>query len=105
MEDETYFANLRERMLSEQIVARGVHDLRVLEAVRRVPRHWFVLEEYANIAYSDSPLPIGNSQTISQPYIVALMTELMELKGDENVLEVGTPLSAMQPWLKMPRRF
>ena len=55
-----------------------------------MPRHWFVPEEYANIAYSDGPLPIGRGQTISQPYIVALMTELLELGGDENVLEVGT---------------
>ena len=58
--------------------------------MRRIPRHYFVPGEYANIAYSDSPLPIGHGQTISQPYIVALMTELLELEGEENVLEVGT---------------
>jgi protein-L-isoaspartate(D-aspartate) O-methyltransferase len=90
MEDENQYANLRNYMVTEQIVARGVHDERVLEALRSVPRHLFVPEEYANIAYSDSPLPIGNGQTISQPYIVALMTELLQLEGDETVLEIGT---------------
>ena len=90
MEDESYYANLRDHMVNEQIISRGVHDERLLEVLRRVPRHWFVPEEYANIAYSDGPLPIGHGQTISQPYIVALMTELLELAGEENVLEVGT---------------
>ena len=90
MEDEAYFANLREYMVKEQIISRGIHDERLLMALRRVPRHVFVPEEYASIAYSDGPLPIGHGQTISQPYIVALMTELLELKGEENVLEVGT---------------
>ena len=90
MEDEIYYDNLRKRMINEQIVSRGIHEKRLLNALQRVPRHWFVPEEYANIAYSDGPLPIGSGQTISQPYIVALMTELLELQGDENVLEVGT---------------
>jgi protein-L-isoaspartate(D-aspartate) O-methyltransferase len=90
MEDEAYYANLRNRMVNDQIVSRGVHDERLLDALRRIPRHWFVPEEYTNIAYSDGPLPIGNGQTISQPYIVALMTELLELQGEETVLEVGT---------------
>lgn len=90
MEDDSHFATLRNRMITEQIISRGIRDERVLEAFRRVPRHLFVPEEYANIAYSDSPLPIGHGQTISQPYIVALMTELLELEGEENVLEVGT---------------
>lgn len=90
MEDETYLANWRNRMVNDQIIARGIHDERLLDALRRVPRHWFIPEEYTNLAYSDGPLPIGHGQTISQPYIVALMTELMELHGDENVLEVGT---------------
>ena len=90
MEGETYYANLRNHMVTEQIVSRGIQDERLLEALRSVPRHWFVPEEYVNIAYSDSPLPIGQGQTISQPYIVALMTELLELQGEENVLEVGT---------------
>jgi len=90
MEGETYYANLRNHMVTEQIVSRGIQDERLLEALRSVPRHWFVPEEYVNIAYSDSPLPIGQGQTISQPYIVALMSELLELQGEENVLEVGT---------------
>ncbi len=90
MEDESHYANLRNRMVNEQIAARGIQDERLLDALRRLPRHWFVPEEYAHIAYADSPLPIGKGQTISQPYIVALMTELLELMGDENVLEVGT---------------
>lgn len=90
MEDEAQYTSLRNRMVTEQIISRGIKDPRVLEAMRRIPRHYFVPEEYANIAYSDSPLPIGHGQTISQPYIVALMTELLELEGEENVLEVGT---------------
>jgi len=90
MEDESYYANLRIRMVNEQIVSRGIRDRRLLDALSQLPRHWFVPEEYANIAYSDNPLPIGHGQTISQPYIVALMTELLLLQGDENVLEVGT---------------
>ena len=90
MEDEAYYANLRTRMVKEQIIARGIHDERLLDALNELPRHWFVPEEYANVAYSDNPLPIGHGQTISQPYIVALMTELLLLQGDENVLEVGT---------------
>jgi protein-L-isoaspartate(D-aspartate) O-methyltransferase len=90
MEDESYYSNLRNRMVTEQIIERGIRDERLLDALRNLPRHWFVPEEYANIAYSDSPLPIGRGQTISQPYIVALMTELLVLQGNENVLEVGT---------------
>ena len=90
MEDEAYYANLRNYMVNEQIISRGIHNVHVLKALRSVPRHVFVPEEYANIAYSDGPLPIGHGQTISQPYIVALMTELLELEGEENVLEVGT---------------
>ena len=90
MEDESYYANLRNYMVNEQIISRGVHDERLLRALRSVPRHLFVPDEYANIAYSDGPLPIGHGQTISQPYIVALMTELLELEGEETVLEVGT---------------
>jgi protein-L-isoaspartate(D-aspartate) O-methyltransferase len=90
MEDEAHFANLRSRMVKDQIISRGIQDERLLKALDELPRHWFVPEEYANIAYSDNPLPIGSGQTISQPYIVALMTELLLLQGDENVLEVGT---------------
>jgi protein-L-isoaspartate(D-aspartate) O-methyltransferase len=81
---------MRYRMVSEQIEARGVDAKKVLDAMRRVPRHLFVLENLRAFAYNDHPLPIGFEQTISQPYIVALMTELMELKGGEKVLEIGT---------------
>lgn len=90
MRNKDQFLNDRLRMVEQQILARGVRNPQVLEALRLVPRHIFVQPEYRYLAYSDGPLPIGNDQTISQPYIVALMTELMELKGDETVLEVGT---------------
>src|SRR4030066_809606 len=84
------FKAMREKMVDTQIKTRGVKDPRVLSALRKVERNRFVPEEYLNSAYSDQPLPIGEGQTISQPYIVALMTELLELKGQEKVLEVGT---------------
>ena len=80
----------RHRMVDGQIRARGVTDSRVLEAMARVPRHQFVPDAVRGQAYDDYPLPIGEQQTISQPYIVALMTSLLELKGDEKVLEIGT---------------
>src|SRR5512136_1420868 len=81
---------MRLEMVREQIEARGVRDQRVLEAMRQIPRHLFIPESLHNEAYNDYPLPIGQGQTISQPFIVALMTELLELKGQEKVLEVGT---------------
>ena len=84
------FKAMREKMVESQIKARGVKDPRVLSALLKVERHRFVPEEYLGSAYSDQPLPIGEGQTISQPYIVALMTELLELKGNEKVLEIGT---------------
>lgn len=87
---KTDYAKQRENMVVTQIEARGVKAPLVLAAMRKVPRHLFVQEEYRDRAYEDHPLPIGHGQTISQPYIVALMTELMELKGGEKVLEVGT---------------
>ncbi len=77
-------------MVEDQIVARGVTDPRVLAAMRKVPRHLFVSEAMAPYAYHDEPLPIGEGQTISQPYIVAYMTEALGLQGGEKVLEVGT---------------
>ena len=80
----------REAMVREQIQERGVSDPRVLEAMRTVPRHRFVPEELARAAYDDSPLPIGEGQTISQPYIVALMTELLGTSPEQRVLEIGT---------------
>ena len=79
----------RDRMVELQIEARGVSDPRVLEAMRTVPRHLFVPDSCRQAAYNDSPLPIGHGQTISQPYIVAVMTELLELAPGERVLEIG----------------
>jgi len=80
----------RERMVKDQIEAREVRDPRTLAALRKVPRHLFVPEESQRLAYEDHPLPIGHGQTISQPYIVAFMTEALGLVGGETVLEVGT---------------
>ncbi len=80
----------RERMVEEQLVHRRITDARVLDAMRRVPRHLFLEEALRERAYGDHPLPIGEQQTISQPYIVALMTSLLELEGREKVLEIGT---------------
>ena len=80
----------RQRMVETQIVSRGVRQPAVLAAMRTVPRHLFVPEAYRGQAYEDYPLPIGAQQTISQPYIVALMTELLDLEGSEKVLEIGT---------------
>ncbi len=84
------FQKIREQMVAHQIEARGVKDERVLAALRKLPRHLFVPEEYAEESYSDEPLPIGLDQTISQPYIVAVMTELLALSPKHRVLEVGT---------------
>jgi protein-L-isoaspartate(D-aspartate) O-methyltransferase len=80
----------REHMVEFDIEARGVSDQDVLDAMRTVPRHEFVLPEYVGFAYADRPLPIGYGQTISQPYIVAVMTELLRLKRGDRVLEIGT---------------
>lgn len=77
-------------MVEGQIIARGIRDRRVIEAMLKIPRHIFVEEAMASQAYNDKPLPIGEKQTISQPYMVALMTELLELTGKEKVLEIGT---------------
>jgi protein-L-isoaspartate(D-aspartate) O-methyltransferase len=80
----------RERMVEEQLVRRGIADPRVLAAMRKVPRHRFVEEALRDRAYGDHPLPIGEAQTISQPYMVAAMTQLLRLAGTEKVLEIGT---------------
>ena len=80
----------RERMVKEQIIARGVEDERVLDAMMQVPRHLFVDKVYVHQAYNDYPLSVGHGQTISQPYMVAAMTELLSLKPDDTVLEIGT---------------
>ena len=77
-------------MVDEQLVPRGINDAKTLEAMRKVPRHLFVEEAMKDQAYGDFPLPIGRGQTISQPFIVALMTQALGLKGHESVLEIGT---------------
>jgi protein-L-isoaspartate(D-aspartate) O-methyltransferase len=90
MSSEGRFERERERMVEDQLGRRGITDDRVLAAMRRVPRHLFVDEALRDRAYGDHALPIGEQQTISQPYIVALMTSLLALTGREKVLEVGT---------------
>ena len=84
------YTQARERMVQEQLVSRGISDPRVLAAMGRVPRHLFVDESLRDRAYDDHPLPIGEGQTISQPYMVALMAETLQLTSSECVLEVGT---------------
>jgi protein-L-isoaspartate(D-aspartate) O-methyltransferase len=84
------FARLRNEMLEKQIVARGITDKQVLDAMFKVPRHLFVSEALVDSAYGDFPLPIGEGQTISQPYIIAQMTHSLDLKGHERILEIGT---------------
>ena len=84
------FSKTRLKMVDEQVVARGIKDQRVIAAMRKVPRHLFEEEALQDQAYSDHPLPIGDKQTISQPYMVALMTEALALTGKEKVLEIGT---------------
>jgi len=81
---------LKNRMVNEQLIRRGISDRRVLDAFEKVQRHKFVPADMQNIAYADNHLPVGEGQTISQPYMVALMTEQLALKGDEKVLEIGT---------------
>lgn len=78
------------QMAETQLVPRGIHDRRLLKAMRMTPRHLFIPKSYQAFAYEDRPLPIGKEQTISQPYIVAKMTELLQLEGSEKVLEIGT---------------
>lgn len=87
---DKYYESLREEMVNSQIIVRGIKDERTIEAMRTVERHLFVPESMRSEAYNDYPLPIGQGQTISQPYMVALMTKLLELRGDEKVLEIGT---------------
>ena len=84
------FSKERREMVERQIRARGVKDEKVLKAMRKVPRHLFVPETHWKFAYEDTPLPIGLDQTISQPYIVAYMTEAAQISGDDKVLEIGT---------------
>lgn len=88
--DEKIFSRDRQYMVEEQLIRRHIRDKEVLDAMRSVPRHLFVPEDQQHLAYIDAPLPIGSGQTISQPYIVALMTELLQLGEDDCVLEIGT---------------
>ena len=90
MERKDRFTDARRRMVQTQIENRGVVDRRVLKAMRNIPRHAFVPEELQAEAYQDNPLPIGYGQTISQPYMVGLMSSLLELRGSEKILEIGT---------------
>ncbi|MFZ5775798.1 MAG: protein-L-isoaspartate(D-aspartate) O-methyltransferase [Thermodesulfobacteriota bacterium] len=84
------YEKVRQRMAQEQLIPRGIDSRRVLEAMTRVPRHCFIEDALHLQAYGDFPLPIGHGQTISQPYVVALMTQLLDLRGHETVLEIGT---------------
>jgi len=88
--ERSSFDNARERMVQDTIIERGISDPTVIAAMRSVPRHRFVPDQYLDQSYADHPLPIGYGQTISQPYIVAWMTELLELHPGEKVLEIGT---------------
>jgi len=87
---ESFFAEERAKMVRDQIEARGINDSRVIKALKKVKRHLFVPEKQHVSAYADSPLPIGEDQTISQPYIVAFMTEVLRLRKTDRVLEIGT---------------
>jgi len=84
------FTIARKRMVKNQLAPRSIKDERVLQVMGKIPRHLFIEEALAGEAYNDHPVPIGEKQTISQPYIVALMTEALELEGNENTLEIGT---------------
>ena len=90
MKDSIKYKRQREEMVRQQIAARGITDTKVLAAFRKVQRHLFVSEALRDQAYGDYPLPIGEQQTISQPYIVAEMTQALELNKDDRVLEIGT---------------
>src|ERR1044072_1117109 len=90
MQQQAWHLDENERMIRQQIAARGITDKRVLDAFRSVPRELFVPPQHRASAYDDTPLPLERGQTISQPFIVAMMTELLHLRGDENVLEIGT---------------
>jgi protein-L-isoaspartate(D-aspartate) O-methyltransferase len=89
-DDSKKYVRLRQEMVEKQIVSRGVSDPLVIQSMTKVPRHLFVSEALVDSAYGDFPLPIGEGQTISQPYIIAEMTQALELKGHERVLEIGT---------------
>ncbi len=88
--DDAQFHAQRERMVQEQLIPRGIKDPSLLEVMRRIPRHEFLPKRIQQVAYRDGAIPIGRKQTISQPFVVALMTQMLELRGDERVLEIGT---------------
>ena len=90
MDEDRYLKKKRLQMVETQLVRRGINQQAVLDAMRKVPRHEFVPPDMADSAYNDCPLPVGEGQTISQPYMVALMTESLNLRGGEKVLEIGT---------------
>jgi protein-L-isoaspartate(D-aspartate) O-methyltransferase len=90
MKSPDWFRARRDAMVTDQIERRGIKDPRLLDALRRIPRHWFVPERLEERAYDDGPLSIGLGQTISQPYMVAAMTDMLALSGGETVLEIGT---------------
>ena len=90
MLDKLYFKRQREAMVNQQLIDRHITDSRVLDAILRVPRHLFVPKNLRHVAYADRPLPIGNGQTISQPYVVAAMSQSLALQGGDSVLEIGT---------------
>lgn len=90
MSQESGYDEERKNMVDYQIRRRGIKDNKVLKAMAKVPRHFFVPEQMRDLAYQDEPLPIGEGQTISQPYIVGFMTEALKLSGKEKVLEIGT---------------
>ncbi len=85
-----HFSELRRKMVNEQIITRGITDKKVIDALLKIPRHEFIGPNLWDQVYNDYPLPTGCGQTISQPYMVALMTQLLELTGQEKVLEIGT---------------
>jgi len=88
--DPEQFARLRQRMVRRDLAERDIQDKAVLDAMGRIPRHLFVPDDIRTVAYADRPLPIGHNQTISQPYIVALMTQMAEAKAEERALDIGT---------------
>ena len=89
-EDTMKWKKEAKKMVEDQLISRGITDKRLLQAMENTPRHLFIPKSLNDFAYTDRPLPIGDGQTISQPYIVAIMTELLKLKGHEKVLEIGT---------------
>jgi protein-L-isoaspartate(D-aspartate) O-methyltransferase len=90
IDDTRWWKEEADKMVNSQIVARGIKDVKVIATMKNTPRHLFIPADLLKSAYNDGPLPIGEGQTISQPYIVAIMTELLALKGNEKVLEIGT---------------